>query len=71
MKFNLIYPIKEHYCDPNLIAPVARVADESGFDLFLVWDHYTLPSGPETLDAHSLILEMPIKHLRGVENAIR
>ncbi len=55
MKFSIIYPIMEHYCDPKLIAPVARAADGIGFDSFLVWDHYTLPDGPETLDAWDVL----------------
>lgn len=55
MQFCLIYPNKSPYCNASVAASVAEAAEEAGFYAFLVWDHYTLPSGPETLDAWGLL----------------
>jgi probable F420-dependent oxidoreductase len=51
MEYSLIYPVKEGYLRPELITSVATAAEEAGFHSFLMWDHYLLPSGPDTLDA--------------------
>lgn len=50
MKFVLIYPNMAGYCDASQAADVAEEAEQAGFDTLLHWDHYGLPSGPETLD---------------------
>ena len=55
MEFCLIYPVKEGYCDPETITRVAVAAEEEGFHSLLVWDHYLLPTGPDTLDAWTLL----------------
>ena len=55
MKFNLIYPQKRGYLKPDLAASVAVAAEEAGFHAFLVWDHYSMPDGPDSLDAWALL----------------
>ena len=55
LQFCLIYPVEEGYCDPETIASVAAAAEAKGFHSLLVWDHYMLPQGPDTLDAWTIL----------------
>ena len=55
MEFCLIYPNKRGYCRPEIAAAAASAAEEAGFYAFLVWDHYGMPDGPDTLDAWALL----------------
>lgn len=55
MRFCLIYPNRRPYCRADLVAAVAEAAEEAGFDAFLVWDHYSLPGRPDTLDAWDVL----------------
>ncbi|MDA1188613.1 MAG: LLM class flavin-dependent oxidoreductase [Chloroflexi bacterium] len=50
MKFIFIYPNMPGYCDVSKAADTVEEAEQAGFDTLLHWDHYGLPSGPETLD---------------------
>ncbi|MDJ0269051.1 MAG: LLM class flavin-dependent oxidoreductase [Aigarchaeota archaeon] len=51
MRFGLIIPNMSPYCDVKPISEAARVAEDSGFEALLIWDHYTLPWSDATLDA--------------------
>ena len=66
MEFCLIYPVNKGYCDPESVTRVAVAAEEAGFHSLLVWDHYQLPKGPDTLDAWSLL-----SYVAGVTSKIR
>ena len=66
MEFCLIYPVMEGYCDPESVRRVAAAAEEEGFHSLLVWDHYLLPQGPETLDAWTLL-----SYVAGVTSSLR
>ncbi len=55
LQFSLIYPVEKGYCDPETVASVAAAAEAVGFHSFLVWDHYMLPQGPDTLDAWTIL----------------
>ena len=66
MEFCLIYPVKEGYCNPETVARVAVAAEEEGFHSLLVWDHYLMPAGPDTLDAWTLL-----SYVAGITSTIR
>lgn len=66
LQFSLIYPVEEGYCDPESVASVAKAAEAEGFHSFLVWDHYMLPQGPDTLDAWSIL-----SYVAGATSTIR
>ena len=66
MEFCLIYPVMEGYCDPDRVRGVAAAAEEEGFHSLLVWDHYLIPQGPETLDAWTLL-----SYVAGTTSSIR
>ena len=66
MEFCLIYPVMEGYCDPERVCRVAAAAEEEGFHSFLVWDHYLIPQGPDTLDAWALL-----SYVAGTTSSIR
>jgi alkanesulfonate monooxygenase SsuD/methylene tetrahydromethanopterin reductase-like flavin-dependent oxidoreductase (luciferase family) len=55
VKFSLIYPNQPGFCDPDLALSIAKAADEAGFSTLLVWDHYGLPWGAETMDAWAFL----------------
>ena len=55
MQFVLIYPNMKGYCNGALASYVAAEAEQLGFNTFLVWDHYGLPIGPDTLDCWNLL----------------
>lgn len=55
MKFSLIYPNQPGFCDPALAAAIAGAAEEAGFATLLVWDHYSLPWGTDTVDAWAFL----------------
>ena len=55
MKYCLIYPNQPGFCDPDLAASIAVAAEDAGFDTLLVWDHYGLPWGAETVDAWAFL----------------
>ena len=55
MRFALIYPNQPGFCDPQLAASIASAAEDAGFTTLLVWDHYSLPWGEETVDAWTLL----------------
>ena len=42
MRFGVDVPIKGEYFDPRVLADLAYVAEESGWDGFFVWDHISL-----------------------------
>ncbi|MBM3944161.1 MAG: LLM class flavin-dependent oxidoreductase [SAR202 cluster bacterium] len=50
VKFILIYPNLAGYSNASLAADVAEEAEQAGFDTVMHWDHYGLPTGPETMD---------------------
>jgi probable F420-dependent oxidoreductase len=66
LEFCLIYPVKEGYCNPETVARVAVAAEEEGFHSLLVWDHYLMPAGPDTLDAWTLL-----SYVAGITSTIR
>ena len=42
MRFGVDVPIKGEYFDPRVLAELAYVAEQSGWDGFFVWDHISL-----------------------------
>ena len=48
------------------MARVAVAAEEEGFHSLLVWDHYLVPNGPDTLDAWNLL-----SYVAGITSSIR
>jgi probable F420-dependent oxidoreductase len=50
-QFGIVLPISGNHSDTNHVAKLAEAAEEAGFDLLLVWDHYMLPSTNRTLEA--------------------
>jgi probable F420-dependent oxidoreductase len=55
LKFTLIYPNQPGFCDPDLAASVAEAAELAGFETLLVWDHYSVPWGADTVDAWAFL----------------
>ncbi|MDD9995660.1 MAG: LLM class flavin-dependent oxidoreductase, partial [Dehalococcoidia bacterium] len=55
MNFSLIYPNQPGFCDPSLAASIATAAEEAGFSTLLVWDHYSVPWGADTVDAWAFL----------------
>ena len=55
MKYSLIYPNKKGFCDPDIASELAIKAEEAGFSTFLIWDHYGMPDGPDTVDAWCML----------------
>jgi len=51
MKFGIIIPNQSPYIDRVLLREVAAAAEEAGFDILLIWDHYNFPGDNRTLDA--------------------
>jgi probable F420-dependent oxidoreductase len=66
LEFCLIYPVRDGYCDPKTVQRVAVAAEDAGFHSLLVWDHYILPTSPDTLDAWSLL-----SFVAGITSSIR
>jgi alkanesulfonate monooxygenase SsuD/methylene tetrahydromethanopterin reductase-like flavin-dependent oxidoreductase (luciferase family) len=52
LKFGVIAP---NYNAPKKIAEFARVAEESGFDHFLLSDHYWYVEEPDFLDSWTML----------------
>ncbi len=61
MQFCLIYPNMHPYCYPDVAVSTALAAEDAGFHSILVWDHYSQPEGPETLDAWNLLAYLSAK----------
>jgi len=55
LKYSLIYPNKKGFCDPDIASDLAIKAEEAGFSTFLIWDHYGMPEGPDTVDAWCML----------------
>lgn len=55
MNYSLIYPNQPGFCDPDLAGAIAKAAEEAGFDTLLVWDHYSVPWGADTVDAWAFL----------------
>lgn len=55
VNFSLIYPNQPGFCDPSLAASIATAAEEAGFSTLLVWDHYSVPWGADTVDAWAFL----------------
>jgi len=55
LKYSLIYPNKKGFCDPDIASELAIKAEEAGFSTFLIWDHYGMPDGPDTVDAWCML----------------
>ena len=55
LKFTFIYPNQPGFCDPDLAASVAEAAEQAGFETLLVWDHYSVPWGADTVDAWAFL----------------
>ena len=43
------------YTSPELASSVAQAAEDAGFYAILVWDHYSTPEGPESMDAWAIL----------------
>jgi alkanesulfonate monooxygenase SsuD/methylene tetrahydromethanopterin reductase-like flavin-dependent oxidoreductase (luciferase family) len=55
LKFTLIYPNQPGFCDPDLAASISEAAEQAGFETLLVWDHYSVPWGADTVDAWAFL----------------
>lgn len=55
MKFGVIFPGYGPYCDRGFAVKAVTEAERRGLEVFLVWDHYLLPYGNETMEAYTLL----------------
>jgi alkanesulfonate monooxygenase SsuD/methylene tetrahydromethanopterin reductase-like flavin-dependent oxidoreductase (luciferase family) len=55
MKFGVIFPGYGPYCNRESAVKAVTEAELRELEVFLVWDHYMLPYGNETLDAYVLL----------------
>lgn len=55
MRFGIVYPAHGPWCDRSFAEKVAIEAERHGLDSLLVWDHYMLPNGNNTLEAYVLL----------------
>ena len=50
MRFAIDFPTSGQYCDPRLLAELAHVAEDSGWDGCFVWDHIQLEHAQPVAD---------------------
>lgn len=55
MKFGIVFPSYDSFCDREFAEEVATKAEDEELDSMLVWDHYMLPYGNRTFDAYILL----------------
>ncbi len=55
LRFGLIFPSYKDYVDPQLLREAASRAEQNGFEIFLLWDHYLLPDTRRTLEAYEAL----------------
>lgn len=66
MKFGIVFPSYDSFCNREFAEKLATKAEDEGLDSMLVWDHYMLPYGNRTFDAYILL-----SYLAGKTESIR
>lgn len=64
MRFGVVFPAYGSYYDRGFAERMIIETERRGIDAMLVWDHYMLPYGNETLDAYILLSYLAAKTSR-------